>query len=50
MNQVKGSITLTLEGLIFQGFWAQRPYDTRLCGYFDAKGNERFFRDSIRDL
>ena len=30
---------ITLKGLIFAGFWAQRPYYVRLLGYFDAKGN-----------
>ena len=30
---------ITLKGLIFTGFWAQRPYYIRLLGYFDAKGN-----------
>ena len=31
-------INLTLEGLIFEGCSAQRPYYVRLLGYFDAKG------------
>ena len=31
-------MSLSIEGLIFQGFWAQRPYYIRLLGYFDAKG------------
>ena len=30
--------TLTLKGLIFEGFWAQRLYYIRLLGCFDAKG------------
>ena len=30
-------ITLQLEGLIFQGFWAQRPYYIRLLGYFEPQ-------------
>ena len=29
---------LALKGLIFKGFWAQRPHYIRLLGYFDAKG------------
>ena len=33
------ALTLSIEGLIFQGFWAQRPDYIRLLGYFDAKGN-----------
>ena len=30
--------SLSIEGLIFQGFWVQRPYYIRLLCYFDAKG------------
>ena len=33
-------LALTLKGLIFQGFSAQRPYYKGLLGYFDAKGRE----------
>ena len=34
--------SLTLKGLTFQGFWAQRPYSTRIFGYFDAQGYGEF--------
>ena len=31
-------MALTLQGLLFEGFWAQRPYYVRLVGYVDAQG------------
>ena len=36
--RVWGLGSLTLTGLIFSGFWAQRPHIVRLLGDFDAKG------------
>ena len=35
---LKVTLSLTIQALIFYGFWAQRPDYVRLLGYFDAKG------------
>ena len=33
--------SLGIEGLIYSGFWAQRPYYIRFLGYFDPQGIAR---------
>ena len=34
-------LNLRLQGLIFYGFWAQRPHYTMLLGYFEPYSSSR---------